>query len=428
MGHRRDAPLTRVRHGRPPTSRRIHILFALIAILSPCVAPATEAAPGKPTPSEADLQALANAAKAANDAAIAAAPRSPLAERKRGDRLLFVMASSGDALIDTLGRIVVEPHGEPASPSFEGLAMVIQGGRCGYVDGTGAVVIPPAWDQATAFIGGLALVANGIQHHPVPGETFSYQEGGKRGFIDRTGAYAIPLRFEDAQPLSDGVAWVKEGGRWGLIDRTGRYVLKPRFNSFVPPSGFSEGLCPIWMDNGRKGKANVRGNSYVDTTGTVVIPGPFARAGKFSEGRAAVLTGSRVIFIDHAGRTVLDGGFELSNDLGVYGLAQEVGYFSEGLASVVVSGRCGIVDTTGKMVIEPRYEAAAEFHEGLAAVRLEGRTGYIDRAGQMVIVPAFGRADAFERGIARVEVGYGLWGYIRRDGSYIWDPRPAGSR
>jgi hypothetical protein len=55
----------------------------------------------------------------------------------------------------------------------------------------------------------------------------------------------------------------------------------------------------------------------------------------------------------------------------------------------------------------------------------DGKTGYIDESGRMLIAPQFNRAEPFNSGIARVEASPGLWGYIRRDGSFIWNPVPA---
>jgi len=150
-----------------------------------------------------------------------------------------------------------------------------------------------------------------------------------------------------------------------------------------------------------------------------VIPGPFQGTGSFAEGLAPIVTGRKLGFIDRAGVPVIPPqsgwGSESVNSL-------LKAAFSDGLAAVRIGARFGFIDKSGNIVIEPRFESARGFSEGLAAVTLGEKTGFIDREGRMVIAPQFARVDPFTDGIARVEVKYGKWGYIRRDGTFLWHP------
>jgi hypothetical protein len=130
------------------------------------------------------------------------------------------------------------------------------------------------------------------------------------------------------------------------------------------------------------------------------------------------MIGRKVGFIDHSGRVIIEPRF--GGEL--YGRLPR---FSEGLAAVTLDGRYGYVDTSGKLVIEPQFESADDFHGGLAMVVSHDSVGYVDKRGRMVIPAQFDRGEPFKDGIARVEVRSGLWGYIRRDGSFIWNPVPA---
>jgi hypothetical protein len=349
---------------------------------------------------------------------MASAPRAPAAGRRPDDRLLMVMSGEKQGLIDTLGRVVVEPEFDWTSSSSEGRAKVARNGLSGYVDGTGRIVIEPKWQSAYSFVDGLAVVETDVKHghNPVVG---SYREGpGKVGWIDRDGNAVIAPQYADVRLFSEGYAWVSDGKHWGVIDRSGTFRIRPRFER-EPKGNFSGGLCPVWL--GATMKQNNESEDrygYIDTSGITVIPAQFVAAASFSEGAAAVMIGRKVGFIDHSGRVIIEPRF--GGEL--YGRLPR---FSEGLAAVTLDGRYGYVDTSGKLVIEPQFESADDFHGGLAMVVSHDSVGYVDKRGRMVIPAQFDRGEPFKDGIARVEVRSGLWGYIRRDGSFIWNPVPA---
>lgn len=361
------------------------------------------------------------------ESVIRSAPRAPEEGRSPEDRLLFILGpDERKGLIDTQGRIVVEPRFDWALSSSEGLAKVASEGRRGYVDGTGRIRIEPQWAEASSFHEGLAVVVTHVeQARTLWSHLFgaSNREEGKHGYIDRDGNIAIAPRFADALPFSEGVAWVRPegGGPWGLIDRTGAFLIEPRFHlGLTTPRPFAEGLCPVWDAAEWSGDESVERFGFIDSEGAMVIPPRFRAAGSFSEGLAAVVTGGRLGFIDRTGTLSIPAQFDWGpvNRNSVLDLPS----FSEGLAAVQIGGRYGYIDLAGQVVIEPRYEKALAFSEGLAAVVLEERTGFIDKEGRMVIEPQFTRADPFEDGIARVEVKFGQWGYLRRDGTFLWHP------
>ena len=350
-------------------------------------------------------------AKALSVAAVAAAARSPREGRRPSDRLLFIMSGNKQGLIDTLGRVVVEPEFDWTGSSSEERSMVARDGLTGFVDGTGRMVIDPKWQSAFSFNDGLAIVETGVKygHNREVGQ---YRESpGMDGWIDRDGNVAITPQWAEVQPFSEGCAWVSDGKLWGVIDRKGNYRITPRFAE-RPTGRFSEGLCPVWL-GAPKPKKNESEEQfgYIDTTGAIVIPAQFGAAASFSEGVAAVMKGNKTGFIDRSGRVIIEPRFDRS-----------LSGFSEGLAAVCLDGGYGFIDASGKVVIEPRYQAVYAFHDGMAVARIGDKAGFIDKAGRMVIEPQFNRADSFEDGIARVELRPGLWGYIRRDGSFIWNP------
>src|SRR5262249_54925787 len=159
-------------------------------------------------------------------------------------------------LIDTLGRVVVEPEFDWTSSSSEGRARVGRGGLSGYVDGTGRMVIEPKWQTATSFKDGLAMVETGVKFGQNR-EMGSYREGpGMNGWIDRDGNVVIPPQYAEVRAFSEGYAWVSDGRTWGVIDRSGRFRIGARFQTEPEWTGilvgshravFSRGLCPVWL-------------------------------------------------------------------------------------------------------------------------------------------------------------------------------------
>ncbi|MEE3390269.1 MAG: WG repeat-containing protein [Candidatus Cryptobacteroides sp.] len=49
--------------------------------------------------------------------------------------------------------------------------------------------------------------------------------GGKYGFVDTIGHEIVPCRYDDAFDFHEGMARVESGGKWGYIDKSGREVI-----------------------------------------------------------------------------------------------------------------------------------------------------------------------------------------------------------
>src|SRR5215471_4189241 len=199
--------------------RRIPVLVSvvLLAVAPLSTAPGVIAAPAG---NDVDHE------KSLSESVTASAPRSPAAGRHPEDRLLFIMSGEKQGLIDTLGRVVVEPEFDWTRSSSEGRAMVGRGGLSGYVDGTGRMVIEPKWQSAYSFKDGLAIVETGVTfgHNREVGR---YREHpGVNGWIDRDGNVVIPPQWADVRPFSEGYAWVSDGKMWGVIDRNGRFRIR----------------------------------------------------------------------------------------------------------------------------------------------------------------------------------------------------------
>ena len=129
------------------------------------------------------------------------------------------------------GVVLIEPKYEYMSDfELNGLALVKQEGKCGYVNWRGQEITPIKYNQPRwnwSFINNRSLVRN----------------GNKFGYINDKGDEVIPLKFAFANPFNEDFAVVYVGqteiddfdGRpkvWndlkcGIIDTFGNYIIKP---------------------------------------------------------------------------------------------------------------------------------------------------------------------------------------------------------
>jgi hypothetical protein len=169
---------------------------------------------------------------------------------------------------------------------------------------------------------------------------------------------------------------------------------------------------------------------YVDSKLSWSIRPQFKDGGRFSNGCAPVKVGEKWGFIDRTGSFVIAPRFLTAES------------FSEGLAAVGVAiNRQGYINKSGRFVIGPTLRDAGAFSEGLAPVIYRGhfvksptehtgfafvgaRWGYINSSGKLVIRLG-GQVDyagPFLNGLAYVRLKDGSYGYIDKQGRYLWYP------
>jgi hypothetical protein len=322
--------------------------------------------------------------------------------------------------IDKTGRVRLPHHYFEAQPFSEGLALV-RGHDArnkpysAYVDPGGAVrVQPPAGaSRLESFAGGFALV------------WFSRPGGGHRfSYIDHGGALRIEAAFAEARPFSEGLAAVRVSSHaevrndWGYIDSSGQLAIQPAF-SFAGP--FLQGVASV---------AFVKGtyihSGLIDKSGKVLAElfyqpePPEAQPPPRSVSRDFIPARDRQGF----GYVNRQGAFVLRDRRLLGG-----GAFAEGLAPALLAGAenlapWGYIDTTGRIAIEARFRQAGLFSRGVALVQeSSGLYGYIRRDGTWAVPPRFfEEAGPFSEGLALVRLN-GFYGYVNAGGEFAVPPQ-----
>lgn len=211
------------------------------------------------------------------------------------------------------------------------------------------------------------------------------RDGPMWGYTSQDGEVVIPARYAEAQPFSDGLAWVRrpDHDRWSLINLLGTTVIPPSFRAAHP---FSDGLSWVVGEGGW---------TAIDATGAVQVAPNFAEVRPFRRGLAAVRREGWGA-VDRTGRVVVPTRYhafvtELAD-------GQQVdGFTDEGLAVVDVAGRRGVVDRTGTVLVPPAHPMLVIHPVAFLVESGNGRWGALDRRGVPLIDPVHrDRAEVLE--------------------------------
>jgi len=152
-----------------------------------------------------------------------------------------------------------------------GLSKVKKSGKVGYVSKEGEVVIKLQYDEGLTFKEGYVAV----------------RTGPKWQYLDSTGKVITEAIYEDALSFTNGMAAVAKNNLYGFINKNGEMVIPFEFSN---ARSFSEGLAPASNAKGYWG--------YIDMKGNWVIKPAYDFTDCFENGKARVIKGGDVFYID----------------------------------------------------------------------------------------------------------------------------------
>lgn len=272
-------------------------------------------------------------------------------------------------------------------------------------------VIEPQFDYASDFKDGFASVRRG--------ET--------RGFIDKSGRW-LGLEIDTMSTFSEGVMPIyNEEGRCGYINSSGEMSIAMTTYDYC--EDFSEGMAIVGVKVGEESGLPVYQYGFIDSTGKEVVKPQYDSVQPFKEGIGIICTGkyhfdSKCGYVNTKGEIIVPLSVSVSSiqpfseGLGAAGSTYydktgkavisfdrtDLTSFDQGLARIYTLQGMKLIDKTGKTLTKHLYEDIDYFFEGVALVVRNGKIGYIDMNGDEVIPAQYYGGYRFLNGKARVIV------------------------
>lgn len=229
----------------------------------------------------------------------------------------------------------------------EGLALVIQAGKYGYINTKGNDVVVPQYDQASPYRNGLAQII----------------VDDKYGYLNTKGEIAVEPQYDYAFQYEDGMIRVVKDDKAGFMDAKGKLIAEPQydetyFNDYLP---FINNFRIVTIE-GKYG--------YLDKSGNEVVKPQYDNVAPFfTDGLAAVKSHGRIGYIDETGQEIIRPYYD----------EPTLPFFSEGIAVVKIDDHFGMIDKNDVPVlpIQEVYEDLYPVTDGMSAVQVDGLWGYI---------------------------------------------------
>lgn len=335
--------------------------------------------------------------------------------------------------LDRKGEVAIPAQFESADIFRDGLALVSEKGRFGFIGKDGKYVIPAKYKWATVFAGGLAFVVE-------PDSCIHA--------IDRSGKTVFRLpQAAEVQVFTDGVAaFCTRDDKWGFVDKSGKVVLTPKYDRLAMAN---HGLAEARLD-GRKGVIDM-------ATGKEVIPfGEYDDLSLCVENEAILVRkGNYCGLVDRHDKFVINPRYKrlMEDEEGLFvfvtdddkagwcdGEGKEIipsryaelmGFIGKDMAPVRLEsdGKWGIIDREGNTVMPAYYDAVHEMaYSPLLLVEKDDKWGAFDpKTGKDAFDPQFEDIDGFYGDLAIVKVS-DQYGLIDKTGRFVANPKYGGIR
>jgi len=190
----------------------------------------------------------------------------------------------------------------------------------------------------------------------------------------------VLLVFISQIVLSQRVASVRYEGKFGYINEDGSWFIKPNYEK---AGKFSDGLAAVY--NNKKW-------GYIDANNQLIIDYQFDKVKGFDSGIAIASKDKRWFYIDKSGKEVTD----MPATDKVYG-------FIKGYAFVKRGDNIGIINAKGDVIIEPTYRKIFPATGGYAKVQKDDLFGLVDKTGKVVLEPVYQDIGKYSNGVLKAK-------------------------
>ena len=230
-----------------------------------------------------------------------------------------------------------------------------------------------------------------------------YDVNKKYGFMNNSGSVIVNPQYHEAFRFSNNRALIIDNSNGkefaGFLNEEGNMAIQPKYR-YVAPFFSKEGLLPV-------GNLLTWKLGYIDRDGNLKIPYKYNLVFEFHDGLATV------------SEVLLQGAVDTEGNLKIPMEYAFLGTFNEGLAfAITPNGRHGYIDKGNQFVIEGEFTEGGLFVDGLTWVNdpISHLYGFIRRDGSYLADPIYEEADNFWEGFAAVK-SKGKWGFISNSGA-----------
>ena len=268
-------------------------------------------------------------------------------------------------LANKYGDLVVPPKYDEINQDFnDGLTVVRNGYRKGYINTNGEEVIPLEYELAGNFSEGLAKVRPIREYDRYNEPPLYIGEKTYVGYIDKDGDNIIPFKYDAGTDFSEGLACVEIDGKWGVINKKGKYVMQPEVQCddvYEFQNGIAITECNTNVEEITYGFITADGYVskyeytylFVDNTGYMIAE----KNGKYG-------------YIDSNEKTLIPFKYD------------EIDMAQNGLIPVMKNEKYGIVNMDGDIVIPLQYDSWVVFNDkygtNCALTSVGNKVGIID--------------------------------------------------
>lgn len=234
---------------------------------------------------------------------------------------------------------------------------------------SGKFILEPLAGSVELFSEGLAVVKR-------KKESYSYEWGA----VDVTGQFVIPMGYEYLGTCKNGLLNFKKEGKMGYINKQNQVVIEPQYNNYA---NFSEGLAAV--KTGSDGKFG-----YIDVSNKLVIPAKYEDATAFSGGYATVaLKKTQTVGGAGKGTRTIPGEYMLINKQGAELNEKPYHYIYSkqdgGIFSVVLNDKKGVIDSTGKIILPTEYDEISIDSRGIRYKTPDKKYGLVNARGKELL-------------------------------------------
>lgn len=269
----------------------------------------------------------------------------------------------------------------------EGLALVTDGQKFGFINKQGNIIIPIIYDKSDIFFRDGIIrvelnekfgVINSKNQTIVPIDydfidKFRFYNGliavtkaGKSGVFNHDGQLIIPVQY-DKVDIQDKNIFVKKENKWGIFDRVGNEII-PISLDYEYIGNFSDGLAYVKTYDGKYG--------FINTQGQLVIDSSYDYAESFDDGNAIIG------LFRNATNTADNYSLTLPSQDSTITSAE----FWSNVEADINSKRYGVINTYNQPIISIKYDSVRELdHTGFFAVKQDDKHGLFDNTGKVII-------------------------------------------